>query len=101
MRLPLLQCRASRSAPGADASDFIPAVQCSLLVFSAVQKAVAASIPVGVDMNVNILTSGYWPTYPVVDANLPAELNTYQQVWLLSRSGRGTFCCMRLQHHAF
>jgi cullin-4 len=55
-------------------------------------KAVAASIPVGVDMNVNILTSGYWPTYPVVDANLPAELNNYQQVfkefYLSKHSGR-------------
>lgn len=37
-------------------------------------------IPAGIDMNVNILTSGYWPTYPVVDAKLPAELNAYQQV---------------------
>ncbi len=30
-------------------------------------------------MNVNIMTAGYWPTYPVVDARLPAELNEYQQ----------------------
>jgi cullin 4 len=51
-----------------------------MLLCAPVQKAVAASIPTGVDMNVNILTSGYWPTYPVVDANLPAELNNYQQV---------------------
>ena len=41
-------------------------------------------------MNVNILTSGYWPTYPVVDANLPAELNTYQQVHFVLRHDRGT-----------
>ena len=37
-------------------------------------------IPGGLDMNVNILTSGYWPSYPIVDAKLPAELNDYQQV---------------------
>ena len=78
-----------RSAPGADVSDCTAAAQCSSLVYSGVQKAVAASIPVGVDMNVNILTSGYWPTYPVVDANLPAELNTYQQVCFLCMSDKG------------
>ncbi len=44
------------------------------------QSAVQTRIPAGIDMNVNILTSGYWPTYPVVDAKLPAELNAYQQV---------------------
>ena len=73
-----LPCHCSPTSPGI--STIRPAVQCSLLVCTTVQKAVAASIPVGVDMNVNILTSGYWPTYPVVDANLPAELNSYQQV---------------------
>lgn len=44
-------------------------------------SATQARIPAGIDMNINILTSGYWPTYPVVDANLPAELNEYQQVF--------------------
>lgn len=34
-------------------------------------------------MNVNILTSGYWPSYPIIDAKMPAELNDYQQ----ARSG--------------
>jgi hypothetical protein len=89
-----------RSALGADISDGTINCVCVTSLFSDVQRAVAASIPVGVDMNVNILTSGYWPTYPVVDANLPAELNNYQQVWLLSRSGRGISCCMRSHHHA-
>ena len=36
-------------------------------------------IPGGFDMNVNILTSGYWPSYPIVDAKMPAELSDYQQ----------------------
>ena len=31
-------------------------------------------------MNVNILTSGYWPSYPIIDAKMPGELNDYQQV---------------------
>mmetsp|Transcript_6002 Transcript_6002/g.17169 ORF Transcript_6002/g.17169 Transcript_6002/m.17169 type:complete len:735 (-) Transcript_6002:2064-4268(-) len=43
--------------------------------------AAQARIPQGVDMNINIMTAGYWPTYPVVDAKLPAELNEYQQVF--------------------
>ena len=36
-------------------------------------------IPAGFDMNVNILTSGYWPSYPIIDAKMPAELSDYQQ----------------------
>ena len=29
-------------------------------------------------MSAHILTSGYWPSYPVLDAQLPAELTQYQ-----------------------
>jgi len=29
-------------------------------------------------MNVSILTSGYWPTYPILDAVLPEELSSSQ-----------------------
>ena len=29
-------------------------------------------------MSAHILTSGYWPSYPVLDAKLPAELTQYQ-----------------------
>jgi hypothetical protein len=36
-----------------------------------------------VDINVNVLTSGYWPTYPTVNVKLPAELGNHQ-VWHLS-----------------
>ncbi len=43
-------------------------------------------IPGGFDMNVNILTSGYWPSYPIVDAKMPAELSDYQQVLVFVRS---------------
>jgi cullin-4 len=43
-------------------------------------------------MNVHILTSGYWPTYPVLEARLPAELTQYQAVfkdfYLSKHSGR-------------
>ena len=49
------------------------------------QAVVRNRIPGGFDMNVNILTSGYWPSYPIVDAKMPAELSDYQQVhcWTL------------------
>ena len=40
--------------------------------------------PAGLDMTVNVLTSGYWPSYPVIDARMPAELSISQQV----RAGR-------------
>lgn len=44
-----------------------------------VQNTMRSRIPGGFDMNVNILTSGYWPSYPIIDAKMPAELNDYQQ----------------------
>lgn len=53
--------------------------QAQLCVF--LQAAVKSRLPQGMDMNVNVLTSGYWPTYPVYDATLPEELVTYQQVF--------------------
>ena len=28
-------------------------------------------LPTGIDMGVSVLTSGFWPTYPVADAKLP------------------------------
>ena len=43
------------------------------------QNTMRSRIPGGFDMNVNILTSGYWPSYPIIDAKMPAELNDYQQ----------------------
>jgi cullin-4 len=27
--------------------------------------------PAGVDMHVSVLTSGFWPTYPIMEARLP------------------------------
>jgi cullin-4 len=34
-------------------------------------SAAAAGLPPGVDVTVSVLTSGYWPTYPVLDVKLP------------------------------
>ena len=35
-------------------------------------------------MNVNVLTSGYWPSYPHLEAKLPDELTRYQTVFKVS-----------------
>eukprot|EP00191_Tetraselmis_sp_GSL018_P019609 CAMPEP_0177587888 /NCGR_PEP_ID=MMETSP0419_2-20121207/5910_1 /TAXON_ID=582737 /ORGANISM="Tetraselmis sp., Strain GSL018" /LENGTH=773 /DNA_ID=CAMNT_0019078005 /DNA_START=166 /DNA_END=2484 /DNA_ORIENTATION=+ len=52
------------------------------------------------EMNVSVLTSGYWPTYPVMDAKLPEELNRYQEVfkefYLSKHSGRRLVWCNTL-----
>lgn len=33
------------------------------------------------ELNVNILTMGYWPNYPVMEVNLPPEMINYQQIF--------------------
>lgn len=33
------------------------------------------------ELNVNILTMGYWPNYPVMEVNLPSEMVKYQQIF--------------------
>ncbi|KAL6758019.1 cullin [Haematococcus lacustris] len=38
--------------------------------------------PGAVDLQVSVLTSGFWPTYPLMEAKLPKELETQQQVFL-------------------
>jgi cullin 4 len=47
---------------------------------------------IGIDMTVNILTMGYWPTYPVLEVNMPTQLVEYQTVftkfYLAKHSGR-------------
>lgn len=49
-------------------------------------------LPPGIDMNVHVLTTGYWPTYPPMDLRLSHELNQYQDVfkefYLSKHSGR-------------
>ena len=42
------------------------------------QATAKARIPPGFDMNVSILTSGYWPTYPIQEAVLPEALSQSQ-----------------------
>ncbi|KAL3616891.1 Cullin-4 [Castilleja foliolosa] len=49
-------------------------------------------LPSGIEMSVHVLTTGYWPTYPPMDARLPHELNLYQDIfkefYLSKYSGR-------------
>ncbi|MEW5312866.1 MAG: hypothetical protein WDW38_004466 [Sanguina aurantia] len=46
----------------------------------------------GMDMSVSVLTSGFWPTYPLLDVMLPQELGVSQEVfkefYLKKYSGR-------------
>ncbi|CAG9461420.1 unnamed protein product [Pedinophyceae sp. YPF-701] len=48
--------------------------------------------PSGLDMSVSVLTSGFWPSYPVVDAVLPGALQqgqeAFRQVYLAKHNGR-------------
>lgn len=45
-----------------------------------------------IDLTVNILTMGYWPTYPLTEVNMPTQLVKPQQVfnkfYLAKHSGR-------------
>lgn len=45
-----------------------------------------------IDLTVNVLTMGYWPTYPVCEVNLPLEMVQYQNIfkkfYLGKHSGR-------------
>ncbi|DBA80768.1 hypothetical protein WJX77_001890 [Trebouxia sp. C0004] len=54
--------------------------------------SVKSRLSPGIDMNVNVLTSGYWPSYPHLEAKLPDELTRYQTVfkdfYLSKHSGR-------------
>ncbi|XP_024391521.1 cullin-4 [Physcomitrium patens] len=49
-------------------------------------------LPSGIEMNVHVLTTGYWPTYPPMEVRLPRELNVYQDIfkefYLSKHSGR-------------
>lgn len=48
--------------------------------------------PGNIDLTVNVLTMGYWPTYPLMKVNLPAEMVHYQEIfknfYLGKHSGR-------------
>ena len=61
-------------------------------ILCGMQPAATSKFPQGIDMSVNILTSGFWPSYPIFEANLPVELNEHQAVfrdfYLSKHSGR-------------
>lgn len=39
--------------------------------FIAASTSKGESLPSGVDMQVQVLTSGFWPSYPIMEAKLP------------------------------
>jgi len=43
--------------------------------------ALKSTSATGVDLNVNVLTMGNWPTYPVCDVQLPVDMVEYQQTF--------------------
>jgi cullin-4 len=49
-------------------------------------------LPSGIELNVHVLTTGYWPTYPPMEVRVPLELNVYQDIfkefYLSKHSGR-------------
>jgi len=55
-----------------------------------------------IDMNVSVLTTGYWPHYPPLDVNLPTQLAEYQEVfrsfYVSKYSGRRLFWQNSLGH---
>lgn len=69
-------------------------IELSSDVMAAFRQAANArsKLPAGIDMTVSVLTSGFWPTYPIAEANLPKELEESQQVfkefYLRKYSGR-------------
>ena len=48
--------------------------------------------PPALDLNVNILTMGYWPSYPPVEVHLPPDMftlqKTFNEFYLSKHSGR-------------
>lgn len=65
-----------------------------VISFHFIQYVVNMNNPelVNMDLTVNILTMGYWPTYPATEVNLPAEMVGYQEIfkrfYLGKHSGR-------------
>lgn len=61
---------------------------------AAAQASARARCPPGLDMSVSILTSGYWPSYPVLEAKLPEELTQHQAVFKARLHASSVFTCM-------
>lgn len=46
-------------------------------LFLSLQHMPAGSQPGGIDLNVNVLTMGNWPTYPHMEVHLPVEVSFF------------------------
>ena len=42
------------------------------------------NIPGNIELTVNILTMGYWPTYVPMEVHLPAEVSAAEQIAIFS-----------------
>lgn len=64
----------------ARASSSLPHLQVSRDMAAAFKAdaTAQAAMPAGLDAHVRILTAGFWPSYPVVHARLPAEIHAAQ-----------------------
>ncbi|XP_015916458.1 cullin-4B [Parasteatoda tepidariorum] len=56
------------------------------------QHLVNVKMPASIDMTVNVLTMGYWPSYPPIEVQMPTYMIKYQEVfkkfYLNKHSGR-------------
>lgn len=61
-------------------------------IMGSFRQATRDRLPQGLEMYVNVLTAGYWPTYAPMEVNLPKEISDYQDVfkdfYLEKHSGR-------------
>ena len=48
-------------------------------------QQVAERLPAGIEMSVNVLTAGFWPTYPPIECNLPPARAACPPPWLRER----------------
>eukprot|EP00197_Chlamydomonas_leiostraca_P016154 CAMPEP_0202861492 /NCGR_PEP_ID=MMETSP1391-20130828/2868_1 /ASSEMBLY_ACC=CAM_ASM_000867 /TAXON_ID=1034604 /ORGANISM="Chlamydomonas leiostraca, Strain SAG 11-49" /LENGTH=749 /DNA_ID=CAMNT_0049540895 /DNA_START=162 /DNA_END=2411 /DNA_ORIENTATION=- len=57
-------------------------VMAAFKAYQDARGAAALGAHSGLDVHVSVLTSGFWPTYPPIEAKLPQELESWQQVFL-------------------
>lgn len=56
-----------------------------LIFYKCLQHMQHVDSPGGIEMTVNILTMGYWPTYTPMEVHLPASVSLYASSLLISQ----------------
>lgn len=54
-----------------------------LIFYKCLQHMQHVDSPGGIEMTVNILTMGYWPTYTPMEVHLPADVSLYASSLLI------------------